>query len=141
MNYLLDTCVISELVAREPNPRVVAWVDSIEEARLYLSVLTIGEIRKGIEKLPSSERRAVLEAWLTDSLLTRFAGRIAPIDTETMLTWGRLTGALEAAGTPMPAIDSLIAATALHRGFTLVTRNVDDFRRAGVSLINPWQDS
>lgn len=140
MNYLLDTCVISELVARDPNPRVVAWVDSIEEARLYLSVLTIGEIRKGIEKLPSTERRAVLETWLTDSLLARFAGRIAPIDTETMLTWGRLTGALEAAGTPMPAIDSLIAATALHRGFTLVTRNVDDFRRAGVSLINPWQE-
>ncbi len=141
MNYLLDTCVISELVARDPDPRVVAWVDSVEEARLYLSVLTVGEIRKGIEKLPNSERRAALETWLSDGLLVRFAGRIAPVDTETMLTWGRLTGALEAAGKPMPAIDSLIAATVLHSGFTLVTRNVDDFRHAGVSLINPWQDS
>lgn len=140
MNYLLDTCVISELVAKHPNPRVVEWVDSVEEARLYLSVITIGEIRKGIEKLPDSRRRRVLEEWLSDQLLVRFAGRIVPIDTGVMLRWGQLTGALEAAGKAMPAIDSLIAAIALHGHFSLVTRNEEDFQHTGVPIVNPWKE-
>jgi predicted nucleic acid-binding protein len=138
MNYLLDTCVISELVARHPNQKVVEWIDSVEEARLHLSVITIGEIRKGIAKLPDSQRKVVLEEWLTDQLLVRFAGRTVPIDTDVMLTWGEVMGALEVAGKTMPAIDSLIAASVLHGNFTLVTRNEGDFAHAGIQVVNPW---
>ena len=86
MKYLLDTCVISELVARQPNPHVVAWVDSVEETRLYLSVIAIGEIRRGIAKLPDSVRKEQLNRWLEEDLLVRFAGRIVPIDVGVMLT-------------------------------------------------------
>ena len=139
MNYLLDTCVISELVAKRPNQKVVGWIDSIEEARLYLSVITIGEIRKGIEKLPDSQRKTTLGEWLNEQLLVRFAGRIVPIDSGAMLRWGQLTGSLERAGKMMPAIDSLIAAIALHGDFILVTRNEDDFKHAGVPIFNPWR--
>ncbi len=138
MNYLLDTCVISELVARQPNRKVIAWIDSVDEVRLYLSVITIGEIQKGITKLEDSQRKAVLQEWLTDQLLVRFAERIATIDTGVMLRWGQLVGALEAAGLTMSAIDSLIAALALYGHFTLVTRNEDDFKNTGVPILNPW---
>ncbi|GAB4432121.1 MAG: type II toxin-antitoxin system VapC family toxin [Chloroflexi bacterium OHK40] len=139
MNYLLDTNVISELVARRPEQRVVAWVDGLEDERLYLSVITIGEIRKGIAKLPPSPRREDLRRWLEGDLLARFAGRIAGISTATMLAWGELTGRLERAGVMLPAIDSLIAAIVLEGGFTLVTRNDGHFRQAGVPVVNPWQ--
>lgn len=139
MNYLLDTCVLSELVAKHPNPKVVAWVDSIEEMRLYLSVITIGEIRKGIEKLPATPRKAFLRAWLDDQLLVRFGERIVPLDTSALLQWGQLTAMLEAKGKPMSAMDSLIAASALSRELTLVTRNADDFKHAGLSIVNPWK--
>lgn len=139
MNYLLDTCVISELVARQPNRQVVEWIDSVEEERLYLSVITIGEIRKGIEKLPDSERKTVLEEWLHNYLLVRFGGRIAGMDTGVMLRWGQLTGDLETRGRKMSAVDSLIAAVALHGNFALVTRNEEDFKYSGVSIVNPWK--
>ncbi len=139
MNYLLDTCVISELVARQPSQTVVAWVDSIEEERLHLSVVTIGEIQKGITKLPTSPRKAALEDWLKDDLLVRFGNRIVPIDTMAMLRWGQLTGTLESSGKTMSAMDSLVAAIALHGDFTLVTRNEDDFRHSGVPVVNPWK--
>ncbi|MBI5651080.1 MAG: type II toxin-antitoxin system VapC family toxin [Chloroflexi bacterium] len=138
MNYLLDTCVISELVAKRSNPRVVAWVDRIEEPRLYLSVITIGEIRKGIEKLADSRRKTILRAWLDDQLLVRFSERILPLDIQTLLEWGRLAARLESKGKPMSALDSLIAASALARGLALVTRNENDFQDVGVTIINPW---
>ena len=141
MKYLLDTCVISELVAKQPHPPVVQWVDGVEETCLYLSVVTIGEIRKGIAKLPDSPRKITLQEWLQDQLLARFSGRIVPIDTGVMLRWGQLTASLELAGRPMPAIDSLIAASALHADFSLVTRNEADFRHAGVPIVNPWQQT
>ena len=139
MKYLLDTNVISELIARHPNPRVVEWIDQLDPDEIYLSVITIGEIRKGIEKLPSSKRKQTIQEWLATDLLLRFHGHIVEIDTPTMLRWGELTGGLEKIGKPMSAVDSLIAAIALEGSFTLVTRNEQDFKNADISIINPWK--
>jgi tRNA(fMet)-specific endonuclease VapC len=139
MNYLLDTNIISELVAKQPNQKVVEWVDSRDPDALYLSVVTIGELRKGIEKLKPFSRRDALMNWLTTNVLTRFQGHIADITVDVMLAWGELTGRLEVAGLPMSAADSLIAAIALEGGFTLVTRNDSDFQNAGISIVNPWR--
>jgi predicted nucleic acid-binding protein len=138
MKYLLDTNVVSELIKKQPDPKVVQWIDEQDSARLYLSVLTIGEIRKGIEQLPPSPRKDNIAAWLSSHLLVRFNGRILAITTDVMLRWGELTGRLEPAGITLSAIDSLIAAVALQGQLTIVTRNTDDFRGAGVPLFNPW---
>ena len=139
MRFLLDTCVISDLVARRPDPGVVQWVDNTDEGKLFLSVIAIGEIKKGIEKLIAPDRQKVLSEWLEDELLARFRDRILPIDTPVMLIWGKLVADLERQGKPMPAIDSLLAATALQGGLALVTRNEDDFAHCGVAVINPWE--
>ena len=139
MNYLLDTNVISELAAKQPNARVVQWIDTLDPQSVYLSVITIGELRKGIEKLPDSKRKATLRDWLDADLLLRFSGRILILDIAVMLTWGMLTGQLERAGKSLSAIDSLIAALAVHHNYTLVTRNEDDFKATGITLINPWK--
>ena len=139
MNYLLDTCVLSELVAKQPNPQVIEWINRAEEAHLYLSVITIGEIRKGIEKLAHFRRKSALEKWLTEQLVVRFAGRIVPVGLEVLLHWGQLTGYLERTGHPMSAMDSLIAATSLQGSFKLVTRNEEDFKYARIFLVNPWK--
>ena len=139
MRYLLDTNVISELIARRPNWQVVQWVDTLDADSVYLSVITIGELRKGIEKLTDSPRKDTLRAWLTDDLLVRFEGRVLPVDVDVMLAWGELTGRLERTGRPLPAIDSLIAAIAIHHGCSLVTRNEDDFKDTGVTALNPWK--
>lgn len=138
MIYLLDTCVISELVARQPNPDVVRWIDSVDEDKLFLSAITIGEIKRGIEKLADSKRKTALAEWLEDDLLARFRDRILPIDIPVMLVWGKLASDLEKQGRPMPAIDSLIAATCLHGQLGLVTRNENDFAHSGIAVINPW---
>ncbi len=138
MKYLFDTNVISELVARRPNPRVIKWIDSLDPDCVYLSVITIGEIRKGIEKLPDSKRKDQLQRWLSEDLLLRFGGHLLELDVEVMLTWGELTGRLEKAGRPLSAIDSLIAAQAIHHACELATRNEDDFRGTGVTIVNPW---
>src|SRR5437867_2499844 len=103
MRYLLDTNVISELVARQPNPRVVQWIDRLDPSSLYLSVITIGELRKGIEKLPESKRKETLHDWLSDDLLIRFSSRILSLDVDVMLTWGTLMGQLERRGKPIGA--------------------------------------
>ncbi|MBC8076049.1 MAG: type II toxin-antitoxin system VapC family toxin [Chloroflexales bacterium] len=139
MNYLLDTNVISELVAKQPNQKVVDWIDGRDPDTVYLSVITIGELRKGVEKLPPSKRRDALMDWLTTDVLIRFQGRIAAITIEVMLTWGQLTGQLEQAGLSMAAVDSFIAAIAREGGYTLVTRNEADFQHTGVAIVNPWQ--
>ena len=139
MRYLLDTCVISELVAREPDPGVVRWVDNVDEETLFLSSITIGEIKKGIEKLIASDRRKVLAEWLEDELLVRFKDKVLAIDTAVMLVWGKLVADLEKQGKPMPAIDSLLAATALQGGLTLVTRNKGDFAHCSIAVVNPWE--
>src|SRR3712207_5993490 len=109
MKYLLDTNVVSELIARRSDPRVVQWIDSLDQSSTYLSVITIGEIRKGVEKLPPSPLQEALQLWLKTDLLARFSGRILVLDVDAMLAWGALTGRLERVGRPLPAIDSLIA--------------------------------
>ncbi len=139
MNYILDTNVISELVARKPNIKVIAWLEKVDPDNIYLSVITLGEIKKGIEKLSASKRKNTLDSWFKEELLTRFHNRILLLDLPILLTWGELTARLEKSGTPLPAIDSLLAATALQTEFTLVTRNTGDFQLAGISLYDPWQ--
>lgn len=141
MNYLLDTDVISELIAVRPHLGVVQWVDSLEPSSVYLSVITIGELRNGIEKLPDSKRKTTLCDWLNNDLLSRFRSRILALDVEVMLTWGVLMGQRERDGKRLPAMDSLIAALALHHHCCLVTRNEDDFRETGVTIANPWGGS
>ena len=140
MTYLLDTNVISELVTRQLNPRVIAWIDALDPQEIYLSVITIGELAKGIEKLPASTRKDTLLDWLDSDLLLRFSGRILSVDTATMRTWATLTAQLERVGRPLPVIDSIIAALALQHRFILATRNSADFQDTGVDLVNPWQE-
>jgi len=135
--FLLDTNVISELVRPKPEPKVTAWVSAVDEDLLYLSVLTLGEIRIGITSLKDASRRVTLEAWLDSDLLLRFAGRVLPIDQAVADRWGRL--AAEAMPkSALPVIDGLLAATALHHNLTLVTRNIRDVAVTGVPVFNPW---
>ena len=135
--FLIDTNVVSELMKPRPSSRVVDWIDAHEEQLFHLSVLTLGEIRRGIVQLPPSRRRTDLAAWLSGDLLTRFAGRILQIDQEVADRWGHLAGAK---GATIPVIDGLLAATALQHNLTLVTRNTKDMTRTGVGLFNPWSD-
>lgn len=137
MSYLLDTNVLSELRKRTPEARVVAWVNARPPSTLYLSVLTLGEIRRGVEALTDTGRRLLLLDWLETQLPAWFAGRVLGIDSATADRWGRL---LARAGRPLPAVDSLLAATAQQHGLQLVTRNVADFCGVDVPLINPWTD-
>jgi len=140
MNYLLDTCVISEYTRREPNLKVIQWVDELDETALFLSAVTIGEIKKGIERLPAdSRRKQALTHWLNSELLERFSGRIYPVTVNVMLRWGTLYAGLEASGQAVSTMDSLIAATALSHHVILVTRNEDHFLPTGVEMINPWK--
>ncbi len=138
MKYLLDTNVILELAAKQPNPHVLEWIDEVDSSMLYLSVITIGEIRKGVEKLETSKRKPAITEWLETELLVRFQGRIVEITVPIVLAWGELVGRLEKQGRTQNAIDSLIAAIALEGDYTLVTRNEADFQDTGVSLFNPW---
>ena len=139
MKYLLDTCVISELVAKQANPRVLEWIDTIDADGVYISVITVGEITKGIEKLPNSKRRQELSDWLENELLIRFQDNLIELDVNILIQWGRLNARLEISGRRTPAIDSLIAATALEHGLILVTRNESDFAGTGVEILNPWK--
>jgi len=138
MNYLLDTCVLSEFTRRMPEEKVVRWVDGIDEDKLYMSAITIGEIQRGIQRLPESHRKTELLAWMNNGLVERFGGRILPLDAQTMILWGSLTARLEKSGQPMGVMDALIAATALQNNLILVTRNVADFLACGAQVINPW---
>lgn len=139
MNYLLDTCVLSEYTRRKPDGKVILWMDAIRDDELYISVITFGEIQRGIEKLTESPRRTDLITWMNEDLVNRFDGRIVPIDLETMLLWGNLTARMDANGTPMSLMDSLIAVSALRNNLVLVTRNETDFQASGVRLVNPWK--
>ena len=135
--FLLDTNVISELVKAKPEPRVAGWIENIDESLLYLSVLTLGEIREGITSLRDGARRLSLEAWLDRDLALRFSDRIISIDLDVADRWGRIAG--NARKKPLPVIDGLLAATALHCDLTLVTRNIADIAGSGVAVFNPWE--
>lgn len=137
--FLLDTSCISELVRPEPEPRVVDWIEAVDEAMLYLSVLTIGEIRKGVAGLPQGRRRTRLETWLELELQARFAGRIVPIDAAIADRWGLIAAEAKRRGKALSVIDGLLAATALHRNLTMVSRNASDFTNARVEVLNPWE--
>ena len=134
MSYLVDTNVLSELRRKQPQPEVVAWFTQRPRQTLYLSVLTLGEIRKGIERLEAARQQPLLD-WLEVELPNYFLGRLLAVDAHTADRWGRL---LVSAGRTLPAVDSLLAATALQHDLTLVTRNTADFAGTGVRLINPW---
>ena len=135
--FLLDTNIISELVKAKPEPRVTAWIENVDESLLYLSVLTLGEIRKGIASLRDGARRVSLQAWLDGDLVLRFSDRILSIDLDVADRWGRIAG--NARKKPLPVIDGLLAATALHHDLTLVTRNIADIAGSGVAVFNPWE--
>jgi predicted nucleic acid-binding protein len=137
--FLLDTNIISELVKPKPEANVTEWVENTDESLLYLSVLTLGEIRRGIAALPQSRRRATLEAWLDKDLRARFEGRILVIDQEVADRWGLLTGAARNSGIVLPVIDGLLAATALEHNLTLVTRDTGQIPSMGVAVFNPWE--
>ena len=135
MSYLIDTNVLSELRRKAPDPRVVAWLQARPRQSLFLSVLTLGEIREGLERVPEPARKQALLDWLEVELPNYFVGRVLTIDAATADRWGRL---MAQAARPLPAIDALLAATALHNDLALVTRNTKDFAGLDVPLINPW---
>lgn len=137
MSYLIDTNVLSELRRKSPDPQVAFWFSNRPAATLYLSVLTFGEIRKGIEQVTDKQRRLVLIDWLETDLPTFFIGRILQVDVAVADRWGRLAAM---AKRPLPAVDSLLAATALEHDLVLVTRNTKDFAGLPVQLFNPWSD-
>jgi predicted nucleic acid-binding protein len=136
--FLLDTNCISELIRSKPEPRVIGWMRVADESLLYLSVLTLGEIREGAAALPQGKRRSYLESWLESDLQVRFSGRILAIDNPVADRWGWLTAEAERKGKPLPAIDGLLAATALHHNLTIVSRNVSAFTSTQVPVLNPW---
>lgn len=139
MSWLLDTCVLSELVKPKPDAGLVAWVESNDEARLYLSALTLGELAKGIARLPAGAKRNRLQNWLDRDLSERFLGRVLSIDRAAALRWGELQARAEKRGRPMPVVDGLIAATAVLYDLTIVTRNGDDMAQSGAAVLDPWK--
>lgn len=139
--YLLDTNVISELMKARPHRRVVAWVDATPEALMHLSVITLGEIRKGIDLLDEDERRrAALQSWLDRDVRVRFADRLLIFDDRVAERWGQLEAVAKRQRVTLPTVDAQLAATALHYGLTFATRNTVDVRPTGVPVFNPWAD-
>lgn len=139
MNYLLDTCVLSELIKPKPSRNVVKWISDIDERCLYISVLTIGEIHKGIEKLPESKKKDNLHKWVNFDLTERFNNKILNIDINIVTTWGKVQAQSELIGQTLPTVDGLIACTGIVHDLTVATRNTKDMKASGVSLINPWE--
>ena len=138
MKYLLDTCLLSETRRKVPNQGVVNWLESVDEDRLFISVVTLTEIQKGIVKLDEGPRRQAFQTWLDKDLSARFKGRVLGLSQEVALEWGVLLGSNERKGEKLPLIDSLLASTAIQYNLTLVTRKTSDFGRMPVRLINPW---
>lgn len=138
MNYLLDTCLLSELRKPDPDPGIVTWISDIDEGRLFVSILSLGEIQKGIARLENGRRKNAFQHWLEDDLLSRFEGRIVHFDLDMALEWGLLSAVCESKGRPAPVVDTLLAVTAIVRNLVLVTRNDKDFSDFPVKILNPW---
>ena len=138
MKYLLDTCVLSEIIKPRADKNVISWMQKQDEESLYLSVLTFGEIEKGIEKSPDRARKRKLQLWVEEDLKKRFEGRILPINIDVSVKWGTIQGTSELQGKPMPAIDGLIAVSGLVHNCIVVTRNVSDMEQSTVEFLNPW---
>ena len=138
MTFLLDTNAISEVIKPRPNAGVMDWFGSADEDTLYLSVITLAELRHGVERLAAGSRRASLDRWLSADLPDRFEGRILPVDARTADAWGRGIARAQAAGRTIGAMDGFIAATAMQHQLTLVTRNLADFQPVSVQLFCPW---
>jgi toxin FitB len=136
--FLLDTNIPSEMTRPHPNQSVAQWLEDADDDQLYFSVISLGEIMKGIATLPNSKRRTRLKQWLTETLRPWFQGRILPVNEPVAERWGLMAGESKLKGRPLKVEDGLIAATALERGLTVVTRNVKDFEGLGVSILNPW---
>jgi predicted nucleic acid-binding protein len=135
---LLDTCVVSDLAKARPHEKLRRWFEATPEAHLHLSVLTLGEIAKGLAALPAGRRRNQLAGWL-DEVRSSFRDRLLGVDAETAETWGRLAGEAARKGRPVAVIDGLIAATAIHHGLSVVTRNVSDFVETGAAIVDPYK--
>jgi predicted nucleic acid-binding protein len=136
LNFLVDTNAVSELRKKRLAPRVLAWFTSVADEHLYFSVLSVGEIRRGIEKLTEPEQQRPLLIWLENELIPWFGERLLTIDLAVAERWGRL---LAEVGRPLPTVDSLLAATVLVHDLTVVTRNAADFALPGVKVLNPWE--
>ena len=137
MKYLLDTCAISELTKPQANSGVIEWLENTNSEDLYLSVINIGEIKKGINKLPASKKKQDLLFWL-ETLLEDYQNRILTVDLSVMENWSLIVANAEKKGQPIASLDSIIAATAYTHHLTLVTRNERDFYACNIPVINPW---
>lgn len=134
--YLFDTNILSETTRKKPNPDVVKWLKTVPISSSYISVLTIGELRKGIDKVADPKKKINLLSWLEQKVLTQFNDQILNINVEVADRWGRMCAEVNQ---PLPGIDSLLAATALHFDMTLVTRNLKDFNIPSLQVFNPWE--
>ena len=139
MNFLLDTNVVSEWVKPRPDPGVIRWTESVDEDRVFLSVISFGELRYGAERMAAGARRRRLEEWLQDELPLRFEGRVLPVDNNVADAWGKTVSRSEALGRPIGVMDAFLSATAETHRLTLVTRNVSDFPLLK-ALLNPWEE-
>lgn len=140
MNFLLDTNVVSEWTRPQPNPGLIGWLEEADEDRLFLSVITLAELRYGTERLAAGKKRARLEEWLDHELPQRFEDRVLAIDPATADACGKITAQRERLGHPLSAMDAFLASTAEVHGLTLITRNVSDFQGTVRSILNPWTE-
>ena len=140
MNFLLDTNLVSEWTKPRPNPGVVSWLADADEDRVFISVVTIAELRHGVERLAIGRRRKRLNEWIEGELLFRFDARILPIDAATADAWGRIVAHREDLGRPIGTMDAFIAATAQVHKLTLATRNQTDFEASVAAVVNPWSE-
>jgi len=138
MKYLLDTCVISELIKKKPDNNVIECLSKLNELNIFISVLTIGEIHKGISKINDSERKNSLLNWVNNDLVKRFENRIIDLDLSILIKWGQVNGEYEKKGVKLPVIDSLLVSTCLINNMIFVTRNVDDIKILECKYLNPW---
>ena len=141
MTFLLDTNVISEWKKPSPDAGVIAWLANADDDRTFLSVVTLAELRYGIDRLPNGKRRSLLDHWVTHDLPTRFESRILPVDPAVADAWGTIIARRAAMGRPIGVMDAFMAATAQVHDLTLVTRNISDFEPSVAALLNPWSDS